>query len=179
DVGAAGRLDGLDRAAPAGALHDSHERQAQLVRHLLALQMLALDRGVGRTATHREVVAADDDRPAVEPRPAEHEVGRDELLEVVGGVVVGASRDLADLVKAAGIDELVEALADRVAPARMLPRHALGPAELLSELLPPPQLVHLRFPVHGVRSYPQARGARWKTWKWRKPSSYRGAGVRA
>src|SRR6202171_6834487 len=86
----------------------------------LARQVLFLERGVGRAAAHGEVVAADDDRAPVDPRAAEDEVRRYESLELVGRVVGGPARDLADLVEAAGIDQLGDALADGHPAARVL-----------------------------------------------------------
>ena len=43
-VGVAERLDGLDRAAAAGAVDQPHDRHAQLVRHLLRHHLLLPDR---------------------------------------------------------------------------------------------------------------------------------------
>ena len=158
-VGAPGGLDGLHRPAAARALDDADQRQAQLVGHLLALVVLALDGGVGGAAPHREVVAAHDHRPAVEPRPAEDEVGRRQLLQVVLGVVGGLPGDLADLVEALRVDEPVDALADRVAPAVVLPLDPLRAAQALGELLAALQLVHLGLPVHGETSAGMVAGS--------------------
>src|SRR5262249_51135103 len=113
-----------------------------------ALQVLFLDRGVGRAAAHREVVAADDDRAAIDFPAAEDEIGGRERLQIVGRVVGGLAGDLADLVKRARIDELGDAFADRHAAARVLAFYAPGPAELLRHRFTPPQLVHLRLPGH-------------------------------
>src|SRR5439155_677207 len=159
DVGAAGRLDGLHRAAATRALDQADQRQPQLVGHRLALQVLFLDGGVGRAAAHREVVAADDDRAPVHFCAAEDEVRRRERLEVVGRVVGGLAGDLADLVEGAGIDELGDALADGHPAARVLALHALRAAELLGEALAAPQLVHLRLPGHRGVDLTTAAGA--------------------
>ena len=78
-VGAPGGLDRLDRAAAARALDDADDRQPQIVRHLLGHQRLFADRRVGRAAAHREIVADDDDRAAVDPGAAHHAVRRHQL----------------------------------------------------------------------------------------------------
>src|SRR5262249_62108686 len=147
-VRAAGRLYGLDRAAAARSLDQTDQREAQLVRHLLTLEVLALDRGIGGSAAHGEVVAADHDGPSVEPGSAEDEVRWNELLEVVLLVVRRAACDLADLVKAPRIDQQPDSLPDRVPPAFVLPLHPLRAAQLLGERFAAPELVHLRLPVH-------------------------------
>ena len=114
--------------------------------------MLALDGRVGGAPPHGEVVAADDDRAAVDLRPPEDEVGRREVLEVVSLVVGRAARDLAQLVEGARIHQLGDPLADGVAAAVVLALDALGPAEPLGQLLAAPQLVQLLLPVHaGLR----------------------------
>ena len=112
-VGAPRRLDGLDRAAAAGAFHQANERESQVVSHPLAHVVLALDGRVRGAAAHGEVVAADDDRAALDAGAAEDEVRRRERLEVVLVVVGGAAGDLAELVEAARIGQPIDALTDR------------------------------------------------------------------
>src|SRR6185295_1238067 len=141
-------------AAAARALDHADEGQPQIMRHALALVVLALDRGVGGAATHGEVVASDHDRPAVDLGAAEHEIRGRELHEVVVLVVLGAAGDLADLVEARGIGELGDALADGETAAVVLTLDALGPAELLGERLAPAELVHLLLPVHRPSTLP-------------------------
>ncbi len=150
-VGAAGRLDGLDRAAAARALDQTDERQPQLVGHLLAQQMLLLDRRVGRATAHGEVVSADDDGATVDTGATEDEVRRREARQIIGAVIGRLARDLAELVERAGVHERVDALADGEAAAIVLSLHALRAAELLGERLASPQLVHLVRPAHAFR----------------------------
>ena len=69
------RLERLHRAAAAGPVDEPDDRQAQLVRHLLGMDLLLEDRRVGGAAAHREVVAADDDGAAVDAGPSHDEVG--------------------------------------------------------------------------------------------------------
>ena len=64
------------------------------------MHLLAADRRVGGAAAHREVVAADHDRPAVDAAAPEHEVGRLERLELAIVAVLRAAREGADLVEA-------------------------------------------------------------------------------
>src|SRR4030095_16376806 len=117
------------------ALDDPHQRQAQLLRHLLPLEVLAFDGGVRRAAGHGEGGAADHHRPPVEPRPPEHEIGGHELLEVIARIVEGAPSNLPELVKAPKIGQLRNPLPNRIPPPSMLPLHPLGPTKLLSKLL--------------------------------------------
>src|SRR5262249_68484 len=76
--------------------------------------------------------------PAVDPGAAEDEVGGSEALELVGLIVGGNAGNLADLVEAARVRELADALADGEAAAVALPLHSLAAAPLLPESLPPP-----------------------------------------
>jgi aryl-alcohol dehydrogenase (NADP+) len=140
------------------------QRQPELAGHPLAHVVFSLDGCVRRPAAHREVVAAHDDGAPVHFGPPEHEVGRREALELVLLVVGRPAGDLADLVEGAGVHQLGDPLADRVTSAVVLSPDALGAAELLRELLAPPELIQLRLPVH-VRSAPrrfspEAKGVR-------------------
>src|SRR5262245_34971323 len=110
--------------------------------------MLALDGRVGGAAAYREIVTAHDDRRSVDARAPEDEVGRNQLLQVVIGIVCPPARDLADLVKATLVDEERDPLTDRVPSSLALPFHPLRAAQLIGEPLAAPQLVHFRLPVH-------------------------------
>src|SRR3546814_21050517 len=55
------------------------------------LHLLLPDGGIGGTAAHGEVVAADHDRAAVEAAATEDEIGRAEIAEFAGGIVNGAA----------------------------------------------------------------------------------------
>ncbi len=162
----------LTEPAAARALDQADQRQAQVVRHPLALVVLAPDGRVGRAAAHGEVVAADHDRAAVDLGAPEHEVRRGEGDQVVVRVVARAAGDLADLVEAAGVGELGDALEDRQAPAVVLALHALGPAQLRGELLAPSQLVQLLLPIHAAPATSLRGGDR------RRAAEISGAGAR-
>ena len=99
NIGAPRGLDGLHRAAATRAFHETDQGQAHLVGHLLAHEVLALDGRVGGAPAHREVVAAHHDRPTVHLGPPEDEVGGREARELIGLVVGGHARDLAQLVE--------------------------------------------------------------------------------
>ena len=129
-------------------LDQPDQRQAQLVGHLLAHDVLFLDRGVGRAAADAEVAAAAD-RASVDPGTPEDEVRGQEVLEVVAAVIGREAGDGPDLVEAAGIDQGVDALADREASAVALAPHAHFPAEPVRGGLAAVQFVELRLPVHG------------------------------
>ena len=146
-VGVALRLDRLDRAAAAGAVHQAHQRQAQLVRHLLGHHLLLPDRRVGRAAAHREIVAADHDRPAVDPAAAEHEIRRLERLELAVLAVLGAAGERADLVEAAGIEQRVDALAHGELAGVVLALDLVGPAHVPRERLAAAQFLDIGFPA--------------------------------
>ena len=109
-----------------------------------------MDGGVGRAAAHGEVVAADDHRPPVEPRPTEHEVGRRELDELAGvGVVGGPAGEGADLVEAARVAEGVDALAHGQLARGVLALDLVLPAHAPGERLAAAELLDLRLPRHG------------------------------
>ena len=135
EVGGAGRLDGLDRAAAARALDDAHDRQAEFARHLFRHQRLGGDRGVGGAAADGEIVADDNDRPAVDQPAAEHAIRRRERGEVAGGIILGLAGDGADLVEASRIDEERNALAHGQPAAVMLALDLVGAAHLAREAL--------------------------------------------
>ena len=75
-IGATLGVEALDAAAAAGAVDQADDRQAQLVGHLLGVDLLLGDGGVGRAAPDGEVVAADHHRAAVDAAPTHDEVGR-------------------------------------------------------------------------------------------------------
>ena len=86
---------------------------------------------VGRTAAHREVVAADHDRPSLDLAAAEDEVGGHQLLEIVVLVIAGEARDLADFVERALVEQQVDPFADVVAAAILLALDPHFAAQLL------------------------------------------------
>ena len=79
-VGEAELLELLDAAPAAGAVDEPDERDPQLVREPLRVNRLAEDRRVGGAAPDGEVVALDRDPAAVDPPPADDDVGRREGL---------------------------------------------------------------------------------------------------
>jgi hypothetical protein len=147
-VGAAGRLDGLDRAAAARTFDDAHDRQPQLLRHALGEDRLHGDGGIGRASAHREVVAQHDDGTAVDPGAAHDAVGGRERGELPGLVVLGLAGDGSDLVKAFPIDQAVDALAHREPAAVVLALHLVRPAHLARHALALSQFVELALPTH-------------------------------
>ena len=149
------RLDRLDRAAAAGAVNETNERDAQLVRHLLRHHLLLPDRGIRRAAAHREVIAADHDGAALDPSPPEDEVGGLERLDVFAIVaVLRAPRDRADLVEAAGIEQRIDALAHREAAGVVVALDLVRSAHAAGQLFAPAQFLDVGFPAHRPRSFP-------------------------
>ncbi len=147
-VGAAGRLDGLDRAAAARALDHADQRHAVLVGVTLDENIFFLDGGVGRAAAHGEVVAGHGDMPALDLGAAHHGVGRHQVDQVVAAVIGGLAGDAADLAERTRIDQPVDALAHREAAAVMLTLHLVRAAHAPGQRLTAAQLVHLRLPSH-------------------------------
>ena len=147
-IGVAVGLDGLHRAAAAGAVDQPYDRQPKLVRHLLRHHLLLPDGGIGGAAAHREVVAADHDRSAVDPAASEHEIGRLQRLKLAVVAVAAAPRDRADLVEAVRVEQAVDALAHREPAGIVLALDLFGPAHLPGERLAPPQFFDLGFPAH-------------------------------
>ena len=103
--------------------------------HALGVHLLLEDRRVGRSAPHREVVAADDDRAAVDAAAAHDEVGRREVDEVTVVVVGGAAGQRADLVEAAVVEQARDALTNRQLPERAVLGDLLLAAHPRGELL--------------------------------------------
>src|SRR5262249_54626153 len=143
-VGAPGRFDRLDRAAAARTLDDADDRQPQIVRHLLGHQRLFADRRVGRAAAYGEIVADPDDRPSVDLRAAHHAIRRDQLLQFALFVVLRPAGDRTDLVKAAAIDEPVDALAYGEPASLVLALDLVGAAQLARLPLAFAQFVEFR-----------------------------------
>ncbi len=163
-IGVAHRLDGLDRAAAAGAVDQPHERHAQLVRHLLGHHLLAADRRIRRAAAHGEIVAADHDRPAFDPPAPEHEIRGLERLKLAVVAILRAARERADLVKAAGIEQLLDPLAHREPAGIVLALDLVRPAHLARQGLAAAQFLDIGFPAHastpGRRDYSIGQGKR-------------------
>ena len=114
----------------------------------LGVHRLLPDGGVRRTAAHGEVVALEGHTPAGDSPLAHHGVGGQEAGQVPIRVVVGAAGQRARLVKAAAIEEALDALADGEASRGMLARDPLVAAHLPGERLAAPQLLELGLPAH-------------------------------
>jgi hypothetical protein len=147
-VGTACRFDGLHRAAAARTLDHADQRHAVLVGEALDEVGLLLDRGVGRAAAHREVVAGDGNRPAVDLAASHHGIGRRQLDEVVAPVVLRLARDRAELAERALVEQPVDALAHGEPAAIVLALHLVCAAHAPGHLLTPAQLIHFRLPGH-------------------------------
>ncbi len=122
------------------------------MRHLLWHQRLFADRRIGRTAAHGEIITRDDNRPAVDGAPAKHIVRWCQLDEVPLLVIAGPPGDRADLVKAGGIHQRVDALAHGQLAGVVLALHPLGAAQLAGLPLALAQLVQFRLPAHARSS---------------------------
>ena len=147
-VGRAFCLDGFHRAATAGALDQADDRQAEIVRHFLGHQGLCGNRGIRRAAAYREIVADHDHGAPVHPAAAEHAIGGRHVRELAVLVIFTAAGYGADLVKAFGIEQLVDALAHGEPALVALPLDLVNAAHLARKRLPPGEFVEFRLPVH-------------------------------
>ena len=95
------------------------------------------------------------DRAAVNLGAPHHAVGRHQLGEMALIVIARPSGDRADFVKAALIDEPVEALAYRELAGIVLALDLVGAAERLCLPLPLAQLVQFRLPAHPYLRFPK------------------------
>ena len=68
------RFQRFDRAAAARTLNHSDERHPVFARHFLGLHQLAVDCSIGRPSAHGEIIALDDDWPALNFRAAKDHV---------------------------------------------------------------------------------------------------------
>ena len=93
-------LDRLHRTAAARPLDDAYDRQTKLRRHVFRHHRLLTDGCIGGAATHREIIADDNNRTTIDFRTAKDAIGRREVGQLAVRVVVRHPRDGADLVKA-------------------------------------------------------------------------------
>ena len=135
-----------DRPTAARSVDEAHDGQTQFTSHLLGPDLLANDGGIGRPATHREVVGGHHHGPAVEVGPAEQEIGRSQVDELAVGVIGGAPGDLPDLVERPVVNHGVDALTNVEFPPAVLAGQLLRAAHLLGQYFPAGQLVQLGLP---------------------------------
>ena len=119
----------------------------QLARHPFGVYLLLEDRRVRRAAANGEVVTADDDGTALDAGATHHEVRGREAGQLTL-VVLGSSRERADFVEAAGVDQRVDALADGELASVVLTGDLLLATHRGRQLGAPPQLVELGIPGH-------------------------------
>jgi hypothetical protein len=141
----------LHAAATAGAVDEAHERQAQVVRHPLREHHLLPDRGVGRPAAHREVVALEHRPAPVDPALPDDHVRGQEVRQLSVLVICALAGDGTGLVEAARVEQPLDALAHREPPRLVLARDALLAAHPPRKLLAPAELLELGLPTHGAR----------------------------
>ena len=121
--------------------------------HFLALGELAVQRRIGSAAAHGEIVGGGDHRAALDIGAAEDQIARREILERAILGIGAASGDLADLAKAALVDDAGDACASVELAAIMLARDFLLAAHFFGQPLALGQFFEFGFPAHlGVRS---------------------------
>ncbi len=148
DVGIALVLDIAHRAATAGAIHQPHHGQAQVVRHLLGVDQLLSDRAVVGAATHGEVVAHQHHRAAVQLGATHHQVGGREAHQAAVAVVLAAAGERAHLAEGGSIGDRVDALAHGQLAGVLVALDLVGAAELSGELLAIGQFIDFGLPGH-------------------------------
>lgn len=174
-IGAACLFVRFDRAATAGAVDQPHDGNAELAGHPLGDHLLLVDRRVGGAAAYGEVVAAHRHRPALDAAATTDEVRGLEVEQLAVPVVLRLAAQRADLVEAAGIEQLIDALPYRELAAVVLALDLVRPAHASAHRLAAAQLVDLRLPAHGAfpfpfigcplsaaRSRPSPRARRWR-----------------
>ncbi len=143
-------LDRLHRAAAPHAVDESDVRHPQLERQALGVIALGTDRGVRGAAADGEVVAGHDHRSTIDSRSPEHEVRRGERDQLAVVVVRADARNGADLVERPGIDQAVDAFADRELSEFVLASDLVGPSHRLRHLRATTQLLELGLPSHAA-----------------------------
>ena len=145
-------------AAPPAALHaaaaafeHAHQRHPVLHGEVFGVDALAQSGRVRGTALEREVLAAHHDAPVVDLAEAHDVVRRHEAGEVVVLVVLRDGGRLAVLLERVGVQERVDALADRQPAAGVLFRDALVAALLFREMPPALDLADFLLPAHAIQ----------------------------
>ena len=147
-IGRASGLDGFHRTATTRAFDHANDRQPEVMRHLFRHLRLGRNRRIGRTAAHGEIVADHDNRATIDLAAAEHAIRRCELREFAGRVVVRDAGYGTHLVKAFGVDQFIDALANRKPALVMLALDLVNAAHLPRERFAPGELVEFRLPGH-------------------------------
>jgi phage tail protein X len=141
-------VQGLHRAAAAGAVDQTHDREAKLARHLLGHDLLLHDRSIGCAATHREVIGGHHHGATFDPTAAEDEVRRPELLEPAVAAVPGVAADGSDLAEGVRVEEPDDALPRRQLAAFVLQRDLLLATHLSGQGFASAELVDFGLPAH-------------------------------
>src|SRR5690606_8462526 len=150
--GMALHLDVLDRAAAPGAVDQAHQRQAQVVRHLLAGDRLVAHGTVIGAAAHREVVADHDDRATLDPAAPGDQVRGHEPLEAPFFVVLPGAGKLAEFAETVRVEQLVDALAHWQSAVVAVALEFRLASHLFGEPMAMRELFELLFPSQGTVS---------------------------
>ena len=124
------------------------QRHLVLHRQLFRIDALAQACDIGRAAGKGEILAADNDLPAIDLGKPEHEVGRRERFQVAVVVQFGATGGLAHLTKTVLVDQRVDALADREAALVVLQRDRVVAALFCRQLAALVDFVDFTLPSH-------------------------------
>src|SRR5436190_2099345 len=116
--------------------------------HFLRHQWFCGNRRVRRATAHRKIVADHHHRAAIDLGAAEHAVRRCQLLEFALFVVFTDAGDGADLVEAAPVRQLVDALTNGEPALVTLSLDLVNASHLAREGFAPREVVELRLPDH-------------------------------
>ncbi len=122
------------------------------MRHRLTLHELPVQRRIGRAAAHGEIVGRGDDRPAVDIRAPEDKIARGKVFQLAIGAISRAPGDLADLAKAARIDNRGDPRPRIHLAAPVLARDLFLAAHLLGHRAAHGEFVDFFFPAHDVKA---------------------------
>ena len=147
-IGVAGILQRLYRSAAARPVDHPDQRQAHAMRHFLALDEFAVQRCVGRTTAHSEIIGAGHNGTAVHIAAPENEVRRAEIGQLACRVIAALAGNLANFTETAGIEQSLQPLARIKLALPVLPGEFLLAAHFFGQRLARPQLRNLCFPTH-------------------------------
>ena len=130
-----------------------------------ALPALAPRAAEPGTALDGVILAAHRHRPAVDLANAGNIGRRCEREQIAGVVIFGTAGEFADFLKAVGVEQSIDALADRQLAGGVMARHRFGASALLGQRAAPFDVVDFCRPAHGTPGL--ARCARGSS-AWRK-----------
>ena len=146
----------------ADAVDQIHQRNAIKIGEVLneaTLPALAPRTAETGTALDRVVLAADRHRTTVDFADAGNIGRRREREQIARVVIFRTAGEFADFLKAVGIEQTVDALADGQLAGGVMTRHRLGAAALLGKRATAPDFFDFCGPAHGTPGVPRQADA--------------------